>query len=66
MTPYDYFADIRDCECGHTIDVEGTYNSASGTCPACGETIWVCRAEELDSENAERLMDAARDARLET
>lgn len=65
---HDYYEDTRDCQhCGNeqTVQVEGSMVEASGECTNCGQTNWVYRTEELDSDRAETLMDAARDARFE-
>lgn len=64
MSMYDYYSDQRDCpSCGNaeTVEVEGTFADAYGTCANCGESLWVNRWEELDSEAAEAAGDARRD-----
>ena len=66
MSAYDYYCDERDCEsCGKVegVFVEGTFMDASGTCSECGDTMWVYRWDELESDAAESAGDYARDER---
>lgn len=57
------FEDTRDCVyCGiGQVEIQGSTHDASGRCPNCGETNFVVREEELESDYQESLMDARRD-----